>query len=299
MAANMAGDGHAVFGIGHGNWPGSEASRWGIRHWLNGEISPSNLHALQAVAGRPDVIVHLAGGSTVGAALAQPREDFDRTVATTVQLLEWVRQHASATRVLAVSSAAVYGCTYDGPIPENAALQPYSPYGHHKAMMESLCRSYASSFGLRCVVARLFSVYGAGLRKQLLWDLCSRLDGGEPAIELGGTGSERRDWIDVRDVVRALARLPAIADEAVPIVNVGSGIATPVCDIARAIISQWDGDHAPRSVSFSGRSRKGDPYSLQANATCLAALGHTWQIPWRQGVADYVAWFRSTARRKA
>lgn len=298
LAAGLAADGGRVAGIGHGHWPAPEAARWGVDQWLNGEISASNLHALQSVTGLPDVVVHLAGGSTVGAALAQPREDFERTVSTTVELLEWIRLNAPQTCVVAVSSAAVYGAAHAGPIPEGTPLEPYSPYGWHKAMMESLCRSYASSFGLRCVVARLFSVYGAGLRKQLLWDLCTRLAGDESSIELGGTGDERRDWTDVRDVVRAIARLPAIADARVPVVNVGSGVATPVRDIARAIVSRWDAGRAPRAISFSGRSRRGDPFSLQADSACLARMGHTWQVPWQQGIADYVDWFRAQSPRE-
>ena len=79
-----------------------------------------------------------------------------------------------------------------------------SPYGQHKLMMEQMCRSYAVTFGIRSTVARLFSVYGPYLRKQLLWDLCSRLRSGEQTLVLGGTGAEMRDWTDVRDVARFL-----------------------------------------------------------------------------------------------
>jgi UDP-glucose 4-epimerase len=296
LARTLAAAGDEVAGIGHGAWPAAEAAQWGVTHWVNGELSSSNLHALRAVAGRPEVVMHLAGGSSVGAAIAQPKEDFARTVASTVDLLDWLRQESPKTRVVAISSAAVYGAGHSGPIAEAATLQPYSPYGHHKAMMESLCRSYGASYGLRSTVARLFSVYGAGLRKQLLWDLCSKLEAGEPAVELGGSGSELRDWTDVRDVVRALARLPALASAQAPTLNLGSGVASSVRSVAEQVVAAWQPAHARPQLRFNGRSRAGDPFSLQAEASQLSALGFQWQVPVSQGLTDYVRWFQARPR---
>lgn len=296
LAQALSGAGHAVAGIGHGAWPVAAAARWGVGHWLNGDLSSSNLNALRTLGGTPDVVMHLAGGSSVGAAIAQPKEDFARTVASTVELFEWLRQESPQTRVVAVSSAAVYGAGHTGAIAEGAALTPYSPYGHHKLMMESLCRSYGATYGLRSAVARLFSVYGAGLRKQLLWDLCSKLEAGQPTVELGGSGAELRDWTDVRDVVRALALLPGLADAKVPTFNLGSGTATSVRSVAGQVVSAWQPAIANPNLSFSGQSRSGDPFSLQADAGRLAALGFEWQVPVRQGLVDYVQWYQAQAR---
>ena len=296
LAGTLAQQGHTVIGLGHGTWPDAEAAGCGVTRWLNGDISSSNLHALQAAHGRPETIFHLAGGASVGAAVAHPREDFFRTVATTVELLEWLRQESPQTRLVAVSSAAVYGAGHEGPIAENAVLRPYSPYGHHKLMMESLCRSYGATYGLKAVVARLFSVYGRGLRKQLLWDLCSKLESGGGSVELGGSGNELRDWTDVRDVVLALAQAAPLAEADTPTLNVGSGVATSVRQIAEHLMAAWSGSTAPRGLAFSGRSRAGDPFSLQADATRLDALGFNWQVPVAQGLADYVDWFKGRSR---
>ena len=96
---------------------------------------------------------------------------------------------------------------------EDAEPVPVSPYGQHRLMMEQVRRSYAVTFGLRSTVARLFSVYGSHLRKQLLWDMCSRLHRGERTLVMGGTGAEVRDWIDVRDVARLFERSPRCRSE--------------------------------------------------------------------------------------
>ena len=292
LAQWLAKQGHQVVGIGHGIWPVAEAESWGVTHWLNGDINSSNLRLLQQVGGTPDVVYHLAGGSSVGVAIANPREDFFRTVATTAELLEWLRVDAPAARLVAVSSAAVYGAGHAGPIAEAAGLTPYSPYGHHKRIMEELCRSYAASYGLKVTIARLFSVYGAELKKQLLWDLCTRLAARAKPLVLGGSGDELRDWTDVRDVVRALDLLAIEARPEVSVFNVGKGEGVSVRQIADTVARHWPLQDAPDGLHFSGQSRPGDPFSLVANSTLLNDLGFQWEIPISDGLATYVQWFQ-------
>ncbi len=287
--------GYQVAGIGHGAWPEAEAVQWGLTSWLNGEISASNLAQMQRSLGPPDVVFHLAGGSSVGAAIAHPREDFTRTVVSTSELVEWLRQHSPETQLVAVSSAAVYGASHSGPIQEDARLTPFSPYGAHKLMMEELCRTYAANFGLLVVLPRLFSVYGPGLKKQLLWDLCGKFAAGGQ-ITLGGSGDELRDWIDVRDVVQALERLGKLASAQAPVINLASGCGTPVREIAAMVSSQWEDSGATsQNVTFSGRSRPGDPFSLVAGVSKIRASGIDSFIPVAQGVAEYVSWYRTQA----
>ncbi len=204
LASWLSRQGHTVIGIGHGPWPPAEAQAWGVQRWLNGGIHAGNLQQLLRDNGAPDCIFHLAGGSSVGASIANPYEDFTRTVATTAELLEWMRLGARSAKLVSVSSAAVYGAGHTGPIREEQALLPFSPYGYHKLMMENLCLSYAANYGLAVMVVRLFSVYGSWLKKQVLWDMCSSLASGTRQLVLGGTGEELRDWTDIRDVVRAL-----------------------------------------------------------------------------------------------
>ena len=66
--------------------------------WINGEIDAANLNALAAAHGPPSRVFHLAGGSSVGLSIAQPFEDFSRTVTSTARLLEWLRGSAPECR---------------------------------------------------------------------------------------------------------------------------------------------------------------------------------------------------------
>lgn len=294
LARYLVARGDTVLGLGHGLWP--EASvETGLAYWLNGEVSGSNLNSLRIARGLPDLVVHLAGGSSVGVAMANPREDFLRTVATTAELLEWLRQEAPRTRLVAVSSAAVHGTGHAGRIAESAPTRPLSPYGYHKLMMEQLCRSYASSYGLPCLVLRLFSVYGPGLRKQLLWDLCQRLQGKPASIELSGTGGELRDWTHVQDVLRAIEVTSGLASPEMPVFNVGSGRATSVREVAQTVIAAFGEAGVRSELSFNGQVRAGDPFSLVADPSRLQALGFECHVSSQQGIADYVHDFLAPA----
>ncbi|HJW52617.1 MAG TPA: SDR family oxidoreductase [Burkholderiaceae bacterium] len=295
----LAASGRSVVGLGHGDWPQEDVEAAGIRAWKSGEVDSSSLDELAAKYGTPAQVFHLAGGSSVTVSLRDPRGDFLRSVGSTVELLDWLRREAPSAGLTAISSAAVYGTGHHGAIREDAPLRPQSPYGHHKQMMEGLLQSYAQSFGTRSVIVRLFSVYGAGLHKQLLWDLCSRLARGVQRVELQGSGEEVRDWTDVRDTVRAIEIVSPKASTEVPVINVGTGIGTPVREIARLTAAAWSGDAAPVAASFSGLRREGDPFGLQADASRLSALGFSWTIPLPQGIEDYVRWFRAQADRTA
>jgi len=291
LARQVSENGDIVSGIGHGLWPAEEAGKWGYSNWSNGEIDAANLSQLARSSGLPDVVYHLAGGSSVGASLQNPHEDFRRTVASTAQLLEWLRLNAPDASVVGVSSAAVYGAVHAGPIPEDAAITPYSPYGTHKAMMESLCRSYAENFGLRVAIVRLFSVYGAGLEKQLIWDLCCKLAAAKSStVVLGGTGRELRDWLHVNDAAALLVLVRARCEAGCPAINGGTGIATSTRKVAEMVSQAW-GNGA--SVEFSGVARKGDPASLVADCTQASKLGFKTRILLAEGIREAVSWYKS------
>lgn len=287
----LAQRGHEVVGIGHGDCSGLELELNGLKAWIDADISAQSLHKLLKERGIPDDIFHLAGGSSVGAAFADPQGDFSRTVTSTAILLDWMRCHASTARLVVVSSAAVYGSGHQGGINEQAQLTPFSPYGAHKLMMEILCQSYATNFDLQIVIPRLFSVYGTGLRKQLLWDLCNKLnlDGD---IELGGSGDELRDWTHISDVVIGLEAAMDMAANNAPVLNLATGIATPVADIAAMVAAQWDGPDARHRLSFSGAARAGDPFSLVADTSAMQERGFDCAKSLAPGIAEYVDWFR-------
>jgi len=289
LARTLTSSGSVVAGLGHGAWPEEDARSWGVSQWINGEIAPANLDRLASQVGEPECIYHLAGGSAVGVSLRTPEEDFRRSVDSTVQLLEWVRNRIPGGRVVLTSSAAVYGAAHDRPIAESAALMPYSPYGYHKRIAELLCESYGRNFGIATAAVRLFSVYGPGLRKQLLWDLCGRLKSSPSGLVLAGTGEEVRDWLNVDDAVNCLIAAGRNADQRALVLNGGTGRAVTVREIAERVCRAW-GVQPP--LRFSGEVRSGDPFYLVADPLRARGLGVEPSVQLEQGIPQYVDWYR-------
>ena len=270
-------------------------SETGLLDWINGDVDHANL---QVTAQRHDAlqtIFHLAGGSHVGRSFQNPAEDFQRTVVAASQLFEWARQNSPQTPIVVVSSAAVYGAGHEGQIGEDSVLNPFSPYGANKAILESLARSYCNNFGLKIAICRLFSVYGEGLEKQLIFDLCRKCSQAEGSIQLGGTGNELRDWIHVSDVARLLWMLP---DQCTPdcfTVNGASGQATTVRQVAEHVVKAWD---LTLPIEFNGQSRPGDPVSLVAEVSRAKSLGFQPEIDMPTGFQRVADWFRSNQNQQ-
>jgi UDP-glucose 4-epimerase len=279
------------FGLGHGAWPESEVEFSGLHRWINGEVSFANLDALAASCGLPSTVVHLAGGSSVGASIALPGEDFKRSVVAAGELAEWIRLRAPGSQVVIASSAAVYGSSHPGAISEDSTCVPYSPYGYHKRMAEMIFESYAKSFGLSVAIVRLFSVYGNGLRKQLLWDCCNKLLLNPDKLYLGGTGNELRDWLHVSDAAGLLLAAAQNANPNCPVINGGTGVGRAIRLVATDLCRSWGCPEL--EVNFSGTAREGDPRSLIAVPEKAFSFGWRPLVDWQDGLSEYVAWFRS------
>ncbi|MES2571746.1 MAG: SDR family oxidoreductase, partial [Verrucomicrobiota bacterium] len=173
-------------------------------------------------AARPDVFVHCAGRASVPLSMDDPASDFRDNTLLTFEMLEMLRREAPACRFLFLSSAAVYGNPEALPVEESHRVAPLSPYGYHKRQCELLCEEFSAIFGLPTAALRIFSAYGPGLRRQVIWDICERvLTSGE--LRLRGTGNESRDFIHAIDIGRALTCIASQAPCQGEIYNLASG----------------------------------------------------------------------------
>lgn len=283
VATTLAADGWNVLGLGHGRWSADEAARHGVSNWLEGDVT---LAALVALPRQPDIIIHCAGSGAVGASITAPHNDFQRTVATTAAVLEYMRTTAPQTRLVYPSSAAVYGLVDTFPMHEGLPLRPVSPYGVHKKIAEEMVVEHSRLFGLNAAVVRLYSIYGEGFRKQLLWDACRRIVADES--EFFGTGDETRDWLHVADASQLLMRAASHASSACPVVNGAYGDRVSVRDVVDELFRLLGRHDGPR---FCGTVRAGDPAHYHADMQRAHAWGWRPEVSWREGLARYAAWF--------
>lgn len=238
---------------------------------------------------RPQVCLHAVGRASVGHSLTSPAEDFAATVPVTFQLLEALRSRHPAGRLIFLSSAAVYGNPQSLPVSEDHPPGPISPYGYHKLLAELLCREYAQIYGLPVVIARIFSAYGPGLRRQVLWDLCYKI-ATQPVLKVKGTGEETRDFLHARDIAGAIFVLAHSEPPPGEIFNIASGRQISIRDLALTILHQW-GKNLP--VEFDQHNPEGYPKKWQADVTKLEGLGFVPNIPLDQGIGNYIQWFVS------
>lgn len=271
-----------MLGIGHGDWPREEWELWGLSGWQSADVT---LGTLQQYAGKPAVIVHCAGGGSVSFSIDDPIADFERTVITTAHVLEYVRTSASSCRVVYTSSASVYGTVDTVPIKEDFPAAPISQYGTHKLMAEQMVTSYARQFGTSVAIVRLFSVYGCGLRKQLLWDACRKFANHDSLFM--GTGDEVRDWLHVEDASALLLAASENASPRCPTVNGGSGQGVTVREVLLRL-----GRHFQMEPSFSGAQRPGDPSRFIADIKATTAWGWHPTKEWAEGLEEYAAWWK-------
>ncbi len=287
VARALATRGAHVIGIGHGNWGRDEWCRWGVAEWHTADVT---VETLTTYAGEPDLVFHCAGSGSVAFSMTHPLQDWQRTVASTLAVLEYLRVQRPGARLVVPSSAGVYGAAVQMPISTDAPLRPASPYGVHKKIVEDLCHSYAQHFGVRSALVRLFSVYGIGVRKQLLWDACSKLSQG--VASFGGTGMETRDWLHIEDAAQLMMVAAQHATVSCPVVNGGEGQAICIHDVVELIAARLGN---PASPIFSGELRAGDPTHYQADVSGALAWGWRPQRERKSEMKAYVDWFVSGA----
>jgi UDP-glucose 4-epimerase len=285
LCRGLAARGIRVAGVGHGRWEPEEARSGGLGTWVEADVV---LDALLS-AGPRETVFHCAGSGTVARSLADPEGERRRTVESTSAVLEYARRSGTRSVVLA-SSVSVYGSTGERLSDEDAPLRPSSPYAEHKLLAERLCAEHGQLFGIPTVSVRLASVYGPGLRKQLLWDACRKLSAGDAIFS--GSGRERRDWLHVDD---AVAILVAAAERGRPgglAVNGGSGTAASVREVIGAVAAALDKGRP----SFSGQAREGDPADLVPDVARARSWGWQPRVAWQDGVRAYCRWFAEGAR---
>jgi UDP-glucose 4-epimerase len=287
VARALAARGYEVTGLGHGGWTRAEWRTFGLAGWHAADVTRDTL---LTYAGSPALIVHCAGSGSVAYSMTHPFQDYERTVATTLAVLEYMRLEAPQARLVIPSSAAVYGAARQLPIAVDDPQEPVSAYGVHKKIAEDLCRSYARHFGAHVALVRLFSVYGEGLRKQLLWDACQRLARGDLAF--AGTGEETRDFLHVEDAASLLCTAGDHADPSCPTVNGGRGAGVSVRHVVERLAGHLGVAGRPH---FTAAVRAGDPSHFSADISGARAWGWAPEHDLDTDLAAYAAWFKAGA----
>jgi GDP-4-dehydro-6-deoxy-D-mannose reductase len=254
----------------------------------------------RALAGaRPDAVYHLAARAHVGESWRDAEAFLRENVAMTLHVLEAVRSEAPEAAVVAVGSGEVYGPPPKLPVDEEAVLRPQSPYAVSKAASDMLAGLYADAHGLKVIRARPFNHAGPGQAASYAIASFARqtaaaLEAGENPVRIvTGNPDTRRDYTDVRDVVRAYRLLAERADPGV--YNIASGRTASARELA-VMLAEAAGVELEHEVDPGLRRPHEVPEVRGSHERLSAATGWEPEIPLERTLADTVAWWREELR---
>lgn len=270
----------------------SPEERSGVE-WIRADVASESSLTDAVGAVRPEVVFHLAAQSSVGASFEEPVLTWDVNATGTFRLLRVLgRQQGPRPRVLVVSSAEVYGPVPEDeqPIRESAPLRPVNPYGASKAAAEMAALAASAAGNSHVVIARSFNHTGPGqdVRFSLpsfARQLASFRGRRDPVLRVGNL-SARRDFLDVRDVVRAYRCLIERGENG-GVYNVCSGEARELRSVVEQMI-ELSGSGARIQVD-PDRVRSVDTPLIVGDPVRIRALGWEPRIPLRQTLADLLA----------
>jgi len=236
---------------------------------------------------RPDFVFNLAAVNSVGESMKDPEITRNVNIDGARNVLDSMLRHCPDASVLMVSTAHVYGIPSMLPISESHPLNPISPYASSRAEQEALAVEYFRKHGLKIVVSRSFNHTGPGQAPGFICSDFARQiadieNGSEPVMKVGNLSS-RRDFTDVRDIVRAylLALEKCRAGE---VYNVCSGRAYSAKDILGMLLGMTD---KKISVVEDKTARKGDiPVLVGNNSKFVNATGWHPDIPFEKTLRD-------------
>ncbi len=237
---------------------------------------------LQEVAKQTDGIFHQAALTSVIESFTQEKKYYDVNVKGTENIFRIAKEHQ--IKVVYASSSSVYGNPHKIPISEDFERKPINPYGMTKLDDENLAEKF-SRIGTQIIGLRYFNVYGSAQNLDYAGVISKFYDNiakNKPPV-IFGDGRQVRDFISVKDVAKA--NLMAMQSSlGFGFINVGTGIATSILDLAKIMISLSGKTLEPIHEQLP----EGDVHSSQAN-TIFARQVISWQskTPLESGLREF------------
>lgn len=239
---------------------------------------------------RPEVLFHLAAQIDVRISVKDPILDADINILGTLNLLQNCVKYDLRKFIFASSGGCIYGEAKDLPISESHPLQPDSPYGISKVIINDYLRYYHHLFGLEYTILALGNVYGekqdpngeAGVVAIFAGQL---LKNEKPTIY--GDGNQLRDYIYVGDVVDVFTMVIKQADE--KIYNIGTGIGSSVNKLFEEMAD---------IIKYNGKPEYAPPRAGEIEKTFLDISKAKKELDWSpkydlsSGLKKTIEWFK-------
>jgi dTDP-glucose 4,6-dehydratase len=254
--------------------------------FVHGDIRDSAL--LDTLLPGIDAVVHFAAESHVDRSVRDASVFVETNVVGTQRLLD-AALRSGLKRFVHVSTDEVYGSILEGSWDETRPLEPNSPYSASKAGSDLLVRSYFRTHGLNASITRCSNNYGSYHfpEKVIPLFVTNLID--DKHVPLYGDGGNIRDWLHVDDHCRGIA-LVLSGGRAGEIYNIGGGTELTNRELTQLLL-----DATGRDWSFVDQvaDRLGHDLRYSVDISKIRAeLGYEPQVPFEQGLADTVQWYR-------
>lgn len=263
-------------------------------NFIEGDIRDEAALA-EAIRGS-EVVFHLAASVGNKRSIDHPLLDADINVMGTLKVLEAART-AGVRKIVASSSAGIFGELKAIPIREDHPVEPDTPYGSSKLCMEKECLAYAKLYDIEAVCLRYFNVYGPNQRFDAYGNVIPifafKMLRGEP-LTIFGDGEQTRDFINVRDVVQANIKA-AMTRGLSGSFNTGSGNRITINSLVE-LIQNCSG---LQGTIEHGAPRPGDVrHSLADISAAREAFNFNPAVPLGEGLTEYMSWAKEEVTRQ-
>jgi UDP-glucose 4-epimerase len=260
-----------------------------IERFIVGDVRDRSM--VDAAISRAEIVFHLAASVGNSRSIDHPFVDMEMNCLGTLNVLESARLNG-VRKVVFSSSAGIFGELMTLPIAENHPVEPDSPYGASKLYAEKVALAYSKLYKLEVICLRYFNVFGLNQRYDAYGNVipifAHKLMVGQP-ITIFGDGEQTRDFINVRDVVRA-NYLAGTNNGISDAFNLGSGSAITINKLAELMQSV----SGLRGNVVYGPPRKGDVRHSRADISAIGkALGFQPAVEFETGLREYMHWAKS------
>jgi len=235
-----------------------------------------------------EIVVHFAAETHVDRSIANAGEFITTDVYGTFVLLEAARQAPRLRRFVQISTDEVYGSVAQGSSRETDELRPRNPYSASKAGADRLAYSYWATYDVPVIITRASNNFGPNQfpEKVIPLFITNAID--DVPVPLYGDGLNERDWLHVSDHCRALDVViqSGVSGE---VYNIGGGNHVRNVDLTKQIL-QLVGK--PESLIRPVPDRKGHDRRYALDTSKLRSLGWKPHIPFTDGLAETVRWYR-------
>jgi GDP-4-dehydro-6-deoxy-D-mannose reductase len=296
LTRELVGGNIAVTGIGREKEADSEISNL-LANWVQCDLSDYQ-EVDKLDLSEYSAIVSLAGLANVGQSFNEAELYQKVNVDVLATLCEKLQMQKLNPRIIAVSTGAVYSSQQKMPLTESSDLiKQGSPYALSKIAMEKAVLKFRKDGLTNCVIVRPFNHIGPGQNPGFLVpDLYEQIQESLKSDKILRTGNlaTRRDYTDVRDVVRAYAKLATADKLSYDTYNVCSGRSIAGEKVLSELMANIDSNNRLRVETDPTRIRPNDPMDLYGdNSRLKQDTGWQPQIPFEETIADFIKWKRS------